>query len=284
MKTLSVLCVSIALYFALILPFTSYLRSKPIIEQIGYIPQGSVLTLLAADQKQSLAAFLIVKVLVYFGSLVEMHQQNINIPTDYPGMSRILHAAAKLDPYNMDCYYFAQAVLVWDVGQIKLANDLLEYGMLYRTWDWYLPFFAGFNYSYFLKDNEKAAFYYQKAAELSGQELHVGLAGRFLYETGRTINAIAFLTAMEKTARNESVKRNMKIRIEALRAIHAVETALETYHKTSSNNITSVEELVRLGHLRSIPVDPYGGKFFIDEGGRVRTTSNLAFGGSRLQQ
>ncbi len=61
----------------------------------------------------------------------------------------------------MDAYYFAQAVLVWDVGQVRLANELLEYGMRYRTWDYLLPFFAGFNYSYFLKDNEKAAQYYR---------------------------------------------------------------------------------------------------------------------------
>lgn len=278
MRIFGAFFVSVALYAALIIPFTSYLRAKPVIEQIGYVPQGNVLSYISADQKQSLAALLMVKVLVYFGSIVELHQKQIPLPPDYPGMSRILHAAVKLDPYNMDCYYFAQAVLVWDVRQIQLANDLLEYGMKYRTWDWYLPFFAGFNYSYFLKENEKAAFYYQKAALLSGQELHVGLAGRFLYESGRTLNAIAFLIAMEKTTRNESVKKNMQVRIQALKGIHSIETALESFKTINDKQIPSVEELHRKGFLRKIPVDPYGGKFYIDEAGRVRTTSKLAYG------
>lgn len=278
MRSFGAFFVSVALYAALIIPFTSYLRAKPVIEQIGYVPQGNVLSFVAADQKLSLASLLMVKVLVYFGSIVELHQKQIPLPPDYPGMSRILHAAVKLDPYNMDCYYFAQAVLVWDVRQIQLANNLLEYGMQYRTWDWYLPFFAGFNYSYFLKENEKAAFYYQKAALLSGHELHVGLAGRFLYESGRTLNAIAFLTAMEKTTRNESVKKNMQVRIQALKGIHSIEAALESYYKSGSTKTPSVEELHRKGFLLKIPVDPYGGKFHIDEAGRVRTTSKLAYG------
>lgn len=274
----------LALYAAILGPFTAYLRAKPFAEQIGYIPHGTALSLITADQKLSSAAFFVSKVLIYFGSRGELQEKKLDLPTDYPGMSRILHAAVKLDPYNMDAYYFAQAVLVWDVGQVRLANDLLEYGMRYRTWDYLLPFFAGFNYSYFLKDNEKAAQYYRRAAELSGQELHVGLAGRFLYESGQTVNAIAFVTVMEKNTRNEAVKRNLAVRLTALRRILLIETAMSEYGKTHGNMPKSIAELHNSGFLKAVPADPYGGTFFIDETGRVRTTSNLAYGRGQKQQ
>src|ERR1035437_4961022 len=51
--------------------------------------------------------------------------------------------------------------------------------MKYRTWDWQLPFFAGFNSAFFLKDYAAAARYYQRAGELSGSDLSRLLAGRY---------------------------------------------------------------------------------------------------------
>jgi tetratricopeptide (TPR) repeat protein len=112
----------------------------------------------------------------------------------------MIHGAVQLDPYNMDAYYFGQAILVWDVGKVELANELLDYGMRFRTWDWYLPFFAGFNQAYFLKDYTKAARYYDRAGELSGSDLFKNLAGRYLQESGKTDLALAYLSAMEKKA------------------------------------------------------------------------------------
>jgi hypothetical protein len=40
----------------------------------------------------------------------------------------------------------------------------------------------------------------------------------------------------------------------------------------------SLEELFQKGYLKEFPVDPYGGKFYIDEMGKVRSTSKFAFG------
>jgi hypothetical protein len=114
---------------------------------------------------------------MYFGGLIEKSENQFTVPPDYMAMSRLLHGSVKLDPYNMDAYYFAQSFLTWDVHQFQLANKLLDYGMSYRTWDWYLPFFAGFNSAFFLKDYATAAKYYKRAGELSGSDLSRLLAG-----------------------------------------------------------------------------------------------------------
>jgi len=225
------------------------------------------------------AASLVLKVLMYFGGLVEKAQNQVVVPPDYMSMSRLLHGAVKLDPYNMDAYYFAQGFLTWDVKQFKLANDLLDYGMKYRTWDWYLPFFAGFNSAYFMKDYAAAARYYQRAGELSGSDLSRLLAGRYMQESGHTELAIAYLSAMEKGERNPALKKNYQLRLTAFRETRRIELARDRYRETRGVMPKTVEQLVSGGFLSPPPVDPYGGQFYLEADGKVATTSKYAFGG-----
>lgn len=266
------------LYCAVLFPFADYMKNKPYVEKMGYVPKGEVLKYVSADQKQFIASTLVIRVLMYFGSLVDRTINKVNIPVDYPAMSRTIHAAVKLDPYNMDAYYFAQAVLVWDVKQVALANELLEYGMKYRTWDFYLPFFAGFNYAYFLKDYGKAAKYYRMAGDLTGSELYVNLAGRYLYESGQGDMAITYLAAMVNNAGNAAVKKTLKTRLQALKEARRIELAQDRFRKEKGRLPVSVNQLLRSGYLAEPPVDPYGGTFYLQPDGKVESTSKFAFG------
>ncbi|MEI6701995.1 MAG: hypothetical protein WCL71_00485 [Deltaproteobacteria bacterium] len=280
-KTASAALICLLLYGILIIPFTTYLRNKPFVEKLGYVPSVTALKSVAADHKEFVAAFLVLKVLMYFGGLFEKAEAQVIIPPDYQSMSRLLHGAVKLDPYNMDAYYFAQSFLAWDVKQYKLANDLLDYGMKYRTWDWYLPFFAGFNSAYFLKDYSAAAKYYQRAGELSGSDLSRLLAGRYMQESGQTELAIAYLIAMEKGERNPALKKNYQIRLTAFREARRIEVARDRYRETIGSLPTKLEQLVSGGFLTPPPRDPYGGQFYLEADGKVSTTSKFAFAGAK---
>jgi hypothetical protein len=264
-------------YVTLIVPFSSYMQNKPFAEKVANVPSVNLLQFMSADHKQLVGASLVMEVLVYFGGLMDQDPSKIEVPPDYPAMSRLIHASVKLDPYNMDSYYFAQSMLVWDVGQIKLANDLLIYGMKYRTWDWYLPFFAGFNYAYILKDYEPAARYYKLAGKLSGQPLFVKLAGRYMHEAGQTDLGIIYLIAMVESARNPAIKKTYELRLEALQAVRIIELARDAYRQGNGRQQTSLEELLQAGYLKDVPEDPYGGSFYLDSEGGVKTTSKFAF-------
>lgn len=272
-----------ALYAAIILPFTRYMKAKPFVEKLGTLPKVEVLNFMSADQKLLVGSSLVMKVIIYFGGLSELAKNRIIIPPDYPAMSRTIHAAVKLDPYNIDAYYFAQAFLTWDARQFTVANDLLREGMKYRTWDWYLPFFIGFNYAYFLHDYKSAAEYYQKAGELSGQELHINLAGRYLQEAGQTDHAIAYLSLMAKGARSPLAKRSFMTRLDAFKAVRQIEAARDVFREKQGKMPASVQELVDGGFLAKVPLDPYGGVFFIAPNGGVGTTSRFAFKGQGKQ-
>ena len=279
-KTASVALVCLLLYGILIIPFTTYLRNKPFVERLGYVPSVTALKVLAADHKEMAAAMLVLKVLMYFGGIVEKSDNKVVIPPDYISMSRLLHGAIKLDPYNMDAYYFAQSFLTWDVKQYKVANDLLIYGMKYRTWDWYLPFFAGFNSAYFLKDYKAAAIYYQRAGELSGSDLSRLLAGRYMQQSGETELAVAYLAAMVKGERNPAVKKNYEIRLAAFKEVHRIEVARDRYLEKGGALPVTLENIVRSGLLTPPPTDPYGGQFYLEADGKVATSSKFSFGGA----
>jgi len=265
-------------YSVLILPFTGYMKSKPIVEKLGNFPRIEVLQFVAADQKQLFAASLVMKVMMYFGGLMEDDSAKYKLPPDFQTMSRVLHGSVKLDPYNMDAYYFAQGILVWDIGIYKVANDLLDYGMKYRTWDWYLPFFAGFNSAYFLHDYKKAADYYKLAGDLSGSDLHKRLAGRYLQESGQTDLAIAYLSAMAKGERNPALKKTYLLRLSAFKEVRRIELARDRYNEQRGTAPDSIDQLQAAGFLSPQPKDPYGGQFYFEPDGKVATTSKFAFG------
>lgn len=264
-------------YAALLGPFTAYMNNRPVQEKVGYIPRPQALRVMAADYKELVAAGLVFKSMFYYGGLVDKRLNRLNLPPDFFGMYHLLATALKLDPYNMDAYYFCQAFMVWDVGQISAENSLLEYGMKYRTWDFYLPLFAGFNYAYFLKDYEKAAKYYRRAGELSGAGLYLRLTARYLYEAGETELAIGFLEQMIRGGGNEAVRNELGIRLEALKAVRKIEIARNAFSGVHGKPPDSIDELLAGGFLAKVPPDPYGGKFYLDEQAKVRTTSKFSF-------
>ena len=279
-RPLLALFVCLICYGAVLGPFTTYMKQKPVEEKLGYMPNVNLLRYVSADQKELVGAALLMKVTMYFGGLMDKQASNVVVaPPDYRGMSNIIHSALKLDPYNMDGYYFAQSFLVWDVKQYDIANKLLDYGMKYRTWDWYLPFFAGFNHAFFLKDFKKAAEYYKRAGELSGDPLYFSLAGRYMQKSGQTDLAIVYLTMLEKGENNQAVKKSYQTRLAAFKEVRRIELARERYITTGGVLPVTVDTLVHSGLLLPPPADPYGGQFYLEADGKVATTSRFAFAG-----
>lgn len=263
-------------YFLLIVPFSNYLINRPIAVKLGSFPDARVVKIASGDQLYLVANYAVTRVLFYFGSLVELDKRKVTVKPEHFNMFKTMETVVKLDPYNMDAYYFMQAAFTWELGKAKDVNRVLAYGMKYRTWDYQLPFYAGFNAAYFLKDYKTAALYFKKAAELSDNDLYTTLSARYFYEAGETELGIAFLDTMTKGARDPKVKKVYESRRIALDAIRTIENAVEGFKKARGELPGSLETLVTGGYLSAIPVDPYGGKFYIDPDGKVRTTSRLA--------
>ena len=103
-----------------------------------------------------------------------------------------------------------------------------------------------------MKDYKKAAENYQKAGELSGADLHINLAGRYLQESGQTELAIVYLTGMVKTANNQAVKQSYQIRLKAFQEVLRIELARDRFLQTGGSLPVTIEVLLRSGNVPGV--------------------------------
>jgi len=268
-------------YVLVVIPFSTFLKNRPVVVKLGYFPEAEILKTTSGEFRTIVAEYAVVKVLFYYGTVVEKFQEKIIIKPEFYNMFKTLESSVKLDPYNMDAYYFMQAAFTWELGRAKDVNAVLAYGMKYRTWDYQLPFFAGFNAAYFLKDYKAAAAYMQRAAELSGDPMYTTLAARYFYEANQTRFGIIFLENMVKQTKDRKLRKIYEMRRDALLAVKMISDAVEQYKLKNGRQPQDIDTLVSAGRLACIPADPYGGTFFLDNDGIVRTTSKFA---SKQQQ
>jgi tetratricopeptide (TPR) repeat protein len=187
-----------------------------------------------------------------------------------------LNVITDLDPYFVDPYFLAEGLLAWDAGMPEEANKILEKGTRYRTTDWRLPFFIGFNYFYFLGDYGTAADYIMTAAQLPGSPDYAPrLAARLAYYGGKSETAFLFLRQMIEETDSALIRRALEMRLLALERAVSIEEALEQFKKKERRMPISLDELVTRGYLDMLPKDPYGGKWGVLENGRVFSTSKF---------
>ena len=272
LRLASVSIVFLTAYLLFFPTFATYMHSKPFTEKLGYVPSPDISRALAVDHKQLAATLLTLKTIMYVGRILEQQENKIQIPTDLFAMARLLRSSNSLDPYNLDTYYFAQATYIDTRRGAVFVNELLTRGMKYRTWDFTLPFYAGFNAAFILKDYKIAAEFMQKAGVISGDPLYSTLAARFFNSAGETDLAIAFMDNMEKGASDEKIRRLYHARKQNLLSIKQIELAVAEFHRRFGKLPEKPEYLVTAGILKQLPQAPAGGIYIITKDGRVENT------------
>lgn len=261
--------------YALIFP--SFEKSRyPVKEEQarGLILPPPVVKLLALEFKTITADYLFARASQYYGG--RSFRSTAWTKSDYGWLYNNFLVITELDPYFQDPYYFGNAIFTWGAGEVNEADALLERGMNARRWDWQLPFFLGFNKFYFLHDNKAGADDLLIAAKRPGAWDGLPmLAARLYANAGRTANAIDFLEVFSRNENNVNIKVNYEIRLDALRGISDIEKAVSRYKLKMNKLPKNIHILVKSGLLATIPKDPYGGEFYLDKDGSVKTTSNL---------
>jgi hypothetical protein len=189
-----------------------------------------------------------------------------------------LDTATDLDPHFFDPYYYANAFLPWEAGMVEETDRLLEKGSRARDWDWMLPFFIGFNEFFFLENTGKAADYLMEASRRpEGNPMFASIASRLALKGNRTENAILFLNEIYKKTDDPALKKHYETRIRALRAMLVIEKAVSQHVQRFGKRPKTIEDLLDRKVLARLPEDPYGGNFYLDGSGKVRSTteSNL---------
>lgn len=132
-------------------------------------------------------------------------------------LSSYLYRAQALDPWFMDTYRLTIGLLAFTEGFASDAVQILGTGSDQITWDWKLPFFAGFIAYDRLNDQQKAFEFMQESiSRPNAPPLAIGLASRFLQKEKGPEASMIFLEYMLQTMPKE-YHGPIKKRIEKLK-------------------------------------------------------------------
>lgn len=216
------------------------------------------------------------KTLVFFGSTLTGTSRRTATDQEFQWIYRMLTVSTDLDPYFLDPYLFANATLTWEANKVRETNVLLEKGIRYRDWDYWLLFYLGFNHFYFLGENDKASYYLMEASKKPGSSPFYGhLGARLAYNSNKIENAIIFMENILETINDKTIHHDYELRLQALKAIHFLQTGVDEYKNKYGVLPTHISKLRELNIIDKIPTDPYGGEFYIDTNGAVKTTSDM---------
>ncbi len=266
----------LAAHYISLQKITAALKALPKNENTAYVVPPTILRITALEFQGIISDYLFLKSLVFIGSTIERTERPRVKTWEWKWLYNIIDASSSLDPYFFDPYYFSEANFTWDAMMIEDTNLLLERGVKYRPWDSTTPFFIGFNYFYFLRDNFNARKYLIEASRRpDAQDLYADLAAKLSSESKRTENAISFLEGLLKGTEDEVLRKRYEARIAFLRGVLEVEHAVELYKKRFARKPVDISVLVRSGMLREVPADPSGGQLFLDYDGSVKSISEL---------
>lgn len=258
------------------LPLASVERTQH--EQLFTLP-SKVLRVMSFQFKEAASDLAFLNALTYLGGARTQADTHRYLPEQYEWVHQTLKNAVTLDPYFMDPYYLMNSALIWDRYKLPEVNGLIAKGADTRTWDPLLPFFAGFNYYYFLNDGDKSFYYLKQASKRSGgNPFYDSLASRVAYNANKTELAIMYLEEQIREADLKGLKASvtsLERRLEVLKGIRQIEVAVEAYQKLFKKHPAKIDELTNLKLLSTIPKEPNGGSYYLDPNGRVRSTKDL---------
>lgn len=218
--------------------------------------------------------FLLFKFMTFMGGKVAF--KNVISETQWEHLTRTLDTITDLDPYFWDAYLFSEVFLAWDAKRYEDANRLLLKGAKYLTDNYRIFYYLGFNYFYFLKDNENGRKYLMEAAKRPECNSYVAnLAARLSVYSFKHQDGIAFLKEMLKETRDKTTYNMFKKRIQTLEKMAFLEEKITEYKKMYSRYPSTLDDILQSGLISTIPKDPYGGQFVIMPNGRIYTTSNM---------
>ncbi len=232
------------------------------------LPDLDVLRFMSLGHEEVLSDFYWIKAVMYEG-----HE---GMEKDYSYFSSLIDLSTSLDPNFEYPYLFGSVILAVMAGDFDASDRLLMKGYALHGGNWRFPFGLGYNAYFHHGDAERAAGYLSVAARTDRSPAYLPRLVTRLYHESRSLGvAIRFLETVMADVGEGEQRRELQKRLQALRCMHYLEQSVARYRQARGRNPLGIEDLVTAGIAKKIPRDPYGGRFYLDEDGSVRSTSRL---------
>lgn len=193
-------------------------------------------------------------------------------------LSSYLDTIVTLDPDFKSAYISGVTLLAVLGNQPCSALKTAERGTRHFPDDWRVHFQAGYVCFDSLANRECAARHMKNAAALPKKPVWLpGFVARLLSEKGQVDAAIEYLEAEIPATKDERLKKIFEERLREARLtrdLDRLQAAVRRFHLERDRIPASLDELVRERYLKALPgKDPFGGRYVLDERGRVASTS-----------
>ncbi len=240
-----------------------------LVSELAYFPSGRFLRQAAIEYQNVAADFVWLRAVQYYG-------HHLMTDRKYEWLGHIFEILTTLDPRFRGAYHFGGMTLAWDARQPDSAIKFLIKGMRDNPLDWQLPFDAGFISYMLLDDYEAAANYFSVASKLPNTWLvterwaaiSMAKAGRF--EVARQM-WLDIYHGTENRALRALALRQLK-HLKLTEGLAILQQAVDRYREKKGVLPPNLAVLVDAGFISQIPEEPYGGKYYLDNG-RVRSST-----------
>lgn len=184
----------------------------------------------------------------------------------------------ELDPLHGYAYQVGANVLS-STDRVEESNALLERGIARVPDRYILPFQRAVNAFLYAGDYAEAARWFERAAQVPGapsERMHA-YAAAMLTKANAHDAALALLRQLLETAHDEPSRKAIQrqlAQVELERDAAMLEAASREYRRRYKAAPPSLEALITGGVIARIPPDPFGGTYYLDPEGTVRSTAN----------
>ena len=236
------------------------------------LPRVEFLRTLGAPQRPLLTEYYWLETIQSIGAaLTEQEYRDVY---DYANL------VTDLDPLLYTAYYFAGLTISFNRGRETWVNTdestaILEKGLKAFPQDMPLKLYLAYNLAYFKHDYRRAGFLLKEVAADPRAPSYAGaLATRLLAQSGDIDAGLALAKTLEESAPDEETRAAFALRVKQIqleRVLQQLDAAIAAYKARVGKLPSSVAELLISGDLTQLPVDPLGGRFYIDREGRARS-------------
>lgn len=195
------------------------------------------------------------------------HYSNDNVEP----RSKLLVQSTELNPKHLDNMY-QLGVIPWE-GEVDRSLLALDRVTEARYWDWRPPFMYGITTSNFKRDHTLAADYINLASERADQEkrrLYLKtLAAGVVSKGDDVVASLNYVEGLMNSVKQQRLKDMLNARATRLKTLLILRDAAAEYEAQFDKPISSLDELLSSGILRSKPELGSGVGFDVDENGRV---------------
>jgi len=211
------------------------------------------------------------RVVQYYGSKRERREQNLD------GLWPLLDLTTTLDPKLIPAYRFGSTFLAEarpvGAGRPDYAIELINRGIQQNPEYWRLYQDLGNIYYFTLRDNRKAAEAYDAGSKVAGAMPWMKIMAARIAERGDTRQTSRLLwTEIFQSAQDATIRENAKTHLKLLETDddkEQLDKLLGEYARKNGRGAENIGNLVNVGMLRGLPVDPEGFPYVIGATGHA---------------